>query len=244
MNWLRNMGGGQPQQPGATPAPQGNAWGRQFQQQNGAPPGQLRDLWTAFRNQNGIGGGQPEGTPPATGAPPAGTPSAPPVADGTGPHWTPQQGMDYWRSLQSNPEFQNSGFGKFIGGMGQLGNLFRGAMPGQGGGTGGTPPAGTPWGGSSFPPGTPPPGGWQHEPHQPSQQWQDWRTALQAWRQTQPVQDWMSQRPAGPTTHGHGEWRNFRQSEPFQTWMASRPEGRPTPPAGRPFFGIARALMG
>jgi len=33
----------------------GNAYGQQFQQQNGAPPGQMRDLFAAFRQ-----GGMPQ----------------------------------------------------------------------------------------------------------------------------------------------------------------------------------------
>jgi hypothetical protein len=124
------MSGGQPQEPrpAATPAPQGNAWGQQFQQQNGQPPGQLRDLWAQFRQQNGIGGGQPAATPPATGTPPA-TPPAAPSADPRR-----EAAMQGLRDLQSNPQFQNSGVGQFFGGMSQLGGLFNGGQPGQGGG--------------------------------------------------------------------------------------------------------------
>jgi hypothetical protein len=46
---------------GAKAAPQGNAWGHQFMQQFGSPPGQMRDQWQAFRQQNGVGG--PAGMP-------------------------------------------------------------------------------------------------------------------------------------------------------------------------------------
>jgi hypothetical protein len=42
---------------GANASPKGNAWGQQFMQQFGAPPGQMRDEWSQFRQDNGIGGG-------------------------------------------------------------------------------------------------------------------------------------------------------------------------------------------
>jgi hypothetical protein len=46
---------------GANASPQGNAWGQQFMQQYGSPPGQMRPQWQAFKQQNGIGGGSPGG---------------------------------------------------------------------------------------------------------------------------------------------------------------------------------------
>lgn len=41
---------------GGNATPNGNAWGQQFMQQYGAPPGQMRDEWNAFRSENGFGG--------------------------------------------------------------------------------------------------------------------------------------------------------------------------------------------
>ncbi len=54
------MGGGAPpppMPPAVPPAPQGNAWGHNFMEQFGKPPGQMRDEWAAFKTQNGFGGG-------------------------------------------------------------------------------------------------------------------------------------------------------------------------------------------
>lgn len=74
------MGMGRPQQApmmgGQGQSPGGNAWGQQFQQQYGAPPGQMHDQWNAFRSQNGIGGGSPQGSPlpSAAGGPPSSFP--------------------------------------------------------------------------------------------------------------------------------------------------------------------------
>lgn len=34
----------------------GNAWGYNFRQQYGQPPGQRRDEWNTYRQQNGVGG--------------------------------------------------------------------------------------------------------------------------------------------------------------------------------------------
>jgi hypothetical protein len=42
---------------GATAEPKGNGWGQQFMQQYGAPPGQMREQWQQFRQDNGFGGG-------------------------------------------------------------------------------------------------------------------------------------------------------------------------------------------
>jgi hypothetical protein len=63
-------GGGQPMsapggQYGANANPTGHAWGQQFMQQNGSPPGQMRDQFQAFRQggqpQQGMGGGMLSG---------------------------------------------------------------------------------------------------------------------------------------------------------------------------------------
>lgn len=40
---------------GASASPQGNGYGQAFMQQYGQPPGQMRDQWQAFRQQNNIG---------------------------------------------------------------------------------------------------------------------------------------------------------------------------------------------
>lgn len=47
---------------GGNANPNGNGWGQAFMQQYGKPPGQMRDQWDAFRQQNGFGGGQPAPT--------------------------------------------------------------------------------------------------------------------------------------------------------------------------------------
>lgn len=88
-SWASNSGGAAGGQHGANAAPQGNAWGQQFMQQFGSPPGQMRDQWQAFRQQNGMGGGQT----------PAGMPQ--PVSD-----WR-QQMMD-WRGQR--PERPSQGW--------------------------------------------------------------------------------------------------------------------------------------
>jgi hypothetical protein len=56
------MGGGQGHDPqgqyGANADPKGNGWGQQFMQQYGAPPGQMKDEWQAYKTANNFGGGQ------------------------------------------------------------------------------------------------------------------------------------------------------------------------------------------
>ena len=59
------MGQRPPSPPRMGGQPGGNGWGQQFMQQYGKPPGQMRDQWNAFRQQNGMGGGQMGGGNPA-----------------------------------------------------------------------------------------------------------------------------------------------------------------------------------
>jgi len=96
-----------------------------------------------------------------------------------------QAAMDAWERLQSNPEFQSSGFGRFIGGMDQMNDLIRGALPEGVGGSSGNPilnlimsrgrnrppfdprqGGNTPGGGSKNPGGGGPPGGGNPPPGQ------------------------------------------------------------------------------
>lgn len=52
---LQQPQGGQGGQYGANANPNGNGWGQSFMQQYGAPPGQMRDQWQQFRQDNGFG---------------------------------------------------------------------------------------------------------------------------------------------------------------------------------------------
>jgi len=101
-----NMGQGQGQAPagqyGANASPNGNAWGQQFMQQYGAPPGQMKDQWNAYRQENGFGqGNQMAG---AGGQPAPGMPQ----------QQNMQNPMQGW--LAQRPQF--GGMGGMGGGMG------------------------------------------------------------------------------------------------------------------------------
>lgn len=109
---------------GANASPDGNGYGQQFMQQYGAPPGQMRDEWNQFRQDNGIGGGgmgQPQGgggSPFGSmgqgmggmgGQPPMGIPMPPQQMQ---PQQMQQQNPMYsW--LQNRPQF-----GQAMGGQG------------------------------------------------------------------------------------------------------------------------------
>lgn len=79
---LGGAGAGAPSY-GANASPQGHGWGQQFMQQYGSPPGQMRDQWSEFRTQNGMGGGQPP-MPPMTPPTPMGAGGPPQAFPGQG----------------------------------------------------------------------------------------------------------------------------------------------------------------
>lgn len=121
--------GGEDGQYGAKAMPQGNAWGQQFMQQYGSPPGQMHDQWAAFRQQNGIGGGPP--APIAQGAAPAGV--AQPGSD-----W--RQSMSGWigqrpqrpSTAWENPMARREAYQGWMGQRPQFpGNELAGAFGGQ-----------------------------------------------------------------------------------------------------------------